>query len=219
MMHSRDGVSWSYVGDNRFKFGLDRSAFIAKGPMGGEPIPSEFKVPSTAPETWNSGMTAAVRGYVVRGDKIIMYAFGTRARHGQPAAGKDNGAGGEIRRMTLRIDGWASLVTDTAKWSGGKATTVPLVVPKGTNCLRLNGQTGVGGRVAVGIATAAGMELPGVGLNESIALVGDSVEHIMAWRLHGKNLQHLEGSQVVLKLLLSDARLYSFAFASCLGMQ
>ena len=215
IMHSHDGVDWSYLGDDRFKFGRDRSAFIEKGPMGGLPVPNELQVPSNAPETWNSGMTAAVRGYVVRGDQIIMYAFGTRARHGQPGAGKENGAGGEIRRMTLRVDGWAALATDAAKWSGGTATTVSFVVPNGTNCLRLNGQTGVAGRIAVGIATPDGRELPGIGLNESIALVGDSVHHIMAWRSHGRNLEHLDGSQVVLKLLLSDARLYSFAFCRC----
>ena len=106
-------------------------------------------------------MGAVVRGYVVRGSKIVMYAFGTRRRHGQAAAGRADGAGGEIRRMTLRVDGWSSLGTDTAKWSGGTAATVPLKVPAGTNCLRVNAVTGVGGRLVIGLSNIAGQDLPG----------------------------------------------------------
>ena len=216
IMHSKDhGLTWKYIGDDRFAHGEDRSAFLAKGPMGGLPIPNEMEVPSLDPETWNSGMTAAVRGYVVRRDQIVMYAWGTRGRHGQPACGNANGCGGEIRRMTLRIDGWASLATDTAKWSGGTATTILLAVPRGASCLQINAQTGVGGQIAIGLLDTAGVALPGLGLNASIPFVGDSVTHIMAWQAHGLNLKHLAGTQVALELMLSDAKLFSFAFASC----
>ena len=44
IMHSRDGIQWHYLGDERFAFGLDRSAFLAKGPMGGLPIPNEVSI-------------------------------------------------------------------------------------------------------------------------------------------------------------------------------
>ena len=44
IMHSRDGIQWHYLGDEPFAFGLDRSAFLAKGPMGGLPIPNEVSI-------------------------------------------------------------------------------------------------------------------------------------------------------------------------------
>ena len=39
----------------------------------------------------------------------------------------------------------------------------------------------------------------------------------MAWRSHGSGLAHLAGTAVRLHLVLSDAQLYSFAFASCVA--
>ena len=66
LLHSREGKQWSYVND-------DRAPWLPRGPQAGPPTYSPTAVPGPdEPQCWRESMTAAVRGYVVRGDTIHM---------------------------------------------------------------------------------------------------------------------------------------------------
>ena len=102
LAHSRDGKRWSYIGGTHAANAThpadgDRRPWIARSSCG-LPVNSLERVPDGA--SWACSIVDTVRGFVVRGDEIWLYVFGSKARHGQAIAGT-----GEIRRFTLRLDG------------------------------------------------------------------------------------------------------------------
>jgi hypothetical protein len=144
LLHSRDGRSWSYIGG-------DRSAFFGLGRGGGPPAQSNTATPgANDPRTWRESMALLVRGLAVRGDRIFMYGFGCRCRHNQDDSTVAEGGGGMIRRLSLRLDGFASIGDSKKQYDApGTFVTRPQIM-QGERLL-VNVVVANGGGIAVGI--------------------------------------------------------------------
>ncbi len=122
------------------------------------------------------------------------------------ATGRDQPA--QLRRYTLRIDGFVSL---HAPLAGGELLTKPL-----TFCgrqLALNYSTSAAGTIQVEIQDADGKPIRGYSLAEAQELYGDALEQPVTWK-SGSDLSKLAGRPVRLRFVLKDADLYSFRFRS-----
>ena len=100
----------------------------------------------------------------------------------------------QLRRATLRIDGFVSL-----KALEGEFTTKPLLIGKN---LYLNYSTSAAGSVRVMVLDEQGKPIPGYGCE----LYGDAIEAFCS------NLQPLQGKKARLQFTLKDADLYSLRF-------
>jgi hypothetical protein len=109
-----------------------------------------------------------------------------------------------IERLLLRMDGFASV---NAPHAGGSLLTKPLKLSGGT--LQLNYSTSAAGGVRVELLDMNGRPLPGYALADCPEIIGDEIEHTVAWK-DGVSLDALAGQVVRLRFVLHDADLYSF---------
>jgi hypothetical protein len=120
--------------------------------------------------------------------------------------GYRRGKGNQVRRYTLRVDGFASA---HAPLSGGELVTKPLVF-EGSQ-LVLNFATSAAGAVRVEIQDPEGKPIPGFALDEFPEIYGDSIERTVRWSA-GRHAGAVAGRPVRLRFELKDADLYSFKF-------
>ncbi len=111
-----------------------------------------------------------------------------------------------IERLLLRTDGFASV---NAPWVGGEMITKPFVF-KGEK-LEINYRTSAPGFVRIEIQDADGVPIPGFTLGECPEIIGDEIEHIVAWH-QGPDVSRLGGEPVRLRFVMKDADLFSFRF-------
>ncbi len=116
------------------------------------------------------------------------------------------GQSSELRRYTLRIDGFVSV---QAPWSGGELLTRPLVF-RG-NKLFVNFSTSAAGGMRVEIQDDEGRPLPGFGMADCPEIFGDALERPVVWK-PGSDLAKLAGRSVRLRFELRDADLYALRF-------
>jgi hypothetical protein len=110
-----------------------------------------------------------------------------------------------IRRHTLRIDGFVSIHAGHR----GQFLTKPLIF-RGKE-LTLNFTTSAGGHLRVELQDPQGQPFPGFALADSDELFGDTLERVATWK--GKaDVSSLAGRPVCLRMVMSDADLYSFRF-------
>ncbi|MBC8290026.1 MAG: hypothetical protein H8E37_06890 [Planctomycetes bacterium] len=113
---------------------------------------------------------------------------------------------GQLRRYTLRLDGFASL---NASLKGGTAVTKPLVFQG--DRLEINFSTSAGGSLRVEIQDGDGKAKPGFAMSDCHLLYGDQIDRVVSWK-SGTNVSQLAGKPVRLRFELKDADLYSFQF-------
>ena len=113
---------------------------------------------------------------------------------------------GQLRRYTLRLDGFASL---GAPLKGGTALTKPLVFEG--DRLEINFSTSAGGSMRVEVQDTQGKPIPGFMLDDCHLQYGDQLDRIVSWK-SGTDVSKLEGKPVRLRFELKDADLYSFRF-------
>jgi hypothetical protein len=113
----------------------------------------------------------------------------------------------QVRRVTLRADGFASL---HAPELGGELLTPPLVFAGRT--LRLNYSTSATGSVRVEILNSFGRSVAGHTLQASAEIFGDEIDRAVAWG-ERTDVSALAGQPVRLRFVMRDADLYSFRFA------
>ncbi|MHC4879992.1 MAG: hypothetical protein ACYTGL_26370 [Planctomycetota bacterium] len=113
---------------------------------------------------------------------------------------------GQLRRYTLRQDGFASL---NASLEGGTALTKPLAFEG--DRLEINFSTSAGGLLRVEIQDADGNAKPDFAMSDCNLLYGDQIDRVVSWKA-GTNVSQLAGQSVRLKFELKDADLYSFRF-------
>lgn len=111
-----------------------------------------------------------------------------------------------LQRLTLRLDGFASLHAD---YAGGEMTTKPFIFTG--KALHLNLSTGAAGSVAVEIQDAEGKPLPGYTLDDCKAISYDSIDRVIDWKA-GSDVSALTGKPVRLRWVLKDADVFSFRF-------
>jgi len=117
------------------------------------------------------------------------------------------GTSSELRRYTLRIDGFVSV---RAPMAGGEMLTRPLLFQG--KCLVLNFATSAAGGIRVELQTPEGKPIEGFTLADSDEIFGDSLERTVTWK-GGADVAKLAGSPVRLRFVLKDADLYSIRFA------
>jgi len=116
------------------------------------------------------------------------------------------GADAEIRRYTLRLDGFVSA---SAPLCGGELVTKPLVFDGGH--LDLNLETSAAGDVQVEVQDPGGTPVPGYALSDCPPIFRDAIDHRVHWA-GGCDLRPLSGKPVRLRFALRDADLYAFQF-------
>ena len=115
-------------------------------------------------------------------------------------------ATGHVQRMTLRLDGFASV---HAPYAGGQMVTKPLTF-RGRQ-LEINYSTSAAGSIRVELQRGDGSPITGYSLAECVEMTGDSIEQMVQWR--GKsNLNDVSGQSIRLKFAMKDADLYSLRF-------
>ena len=117
-----------------------------------------------------------------------------------------------LERMTVRMDGFASLRAD---YKGGEMVTKPFIF-EGTDLI-LNFSTSAAGSIRIEVQDLHGHPVPGFALEDSPLIFGDEVEHTVSWdRGHPKairdTLNRIVGKPVRLRIVMRDADLYSLRF-------
>jgi hypothetical protein len=178
-MSSRDGITFKRWGE----------AFIRPGPR-----QSRSWVYGDNFTFW--GMVETPSEVEDAPDEISMYAVD----------GYWEGTYSEVRRYTLRVDGFVSA---NAPLAGGELVTRPMVFQGGN--LTVNAETSAAGGIRVEIQDEAGKPIPGYGLADCPAIMCDSLRHTVRWN-GGGDVRGLAGRPIRLRFRLSDADLYAFQF-------
>lgn len=155
--------------------------------------------------TWNYGHLYTAWGMVETAPRI----------EGMPnelsiyaTEGSWTGTAAQLRRYTLRIDGFASV---SAAMPGGELRTKVLTFTGQE--LALNMATSIAGSVQVEIQDVDGKPIEGFTLKDCPPIFGNSIERIVHW--NGKSdVSTLTGKPVRLRIILKDADLYSLRFRS-----
>ena len=120
--------------------------------------------------------------------------------------GKWIGTSSQLRRYTMRIDGFVSI---NAPLSGGELVTKPLVFDGDE--MVINFSSSAAGGVQVEIQSESGEPIEGFTLADCPPVFGDSIERKVNW-LDSSSLGKLTGQPVRLRFVCKDADLYSFRF-------
>lgn len=159
-----------------------------------------FIRPGLDPRNWTSRAKYPAKGIVQTGPEELSIYIYELIDHGP----RDM----RVRRMTLRLDGFASL---NAGSDTGEMLTKPLVFSG--NRLVLNHVTAGDGSIWVEVQDAVGNPIPGFTLADSQSLNGDNLEGIMSWT-GGADVSALAGQTVRLRFVLKDADIYTLRFVS-----
>lgn len=116
------------------------------------------------------------------------------------------GNSSELRRYTLRLDGFVSV---SAPFAGGELVTKPLTFTG--NRLTLNFSTSAAGSIRVELQNPDGKPIPGFSLADCPEIFGDELDRPVAWKGEG-NLGDLAGQPVRIRFAMRDADLFSFKF-------
>ncbi len=153
-----------------------------------------FIRPGADQHNWAARSNVPAMGVIPTGNNE-MSVFVTRA-YGSPDI--------FMERMTLRVDGFASL---HARYDEGFVITKPVVL-NGSSFL-LNYATSSIGYVQIVLLDEEGKEIPGYGLANAIKMQGDRIDEKITW-LGDKTLKELAGKTVRIKFVIRDADVYSF---------
>ena len=116
------------------------------------------------------------------------------------------GVSTDIRRYTLRMDGFVSA---SASAEGGEFVTRPFVFQGGN--LTINFESSAAAGIRVELLEADGKPIEGFTLDDCPEIFGDSIRHTVRWK-RGGDVRSLEGRPVRLRFALRDADLYAFQF-------
>jgi len=112
----------------------------------------------------------------------------------------------ELRRYTLRLDGFASL---HAPYEGGTFVSKPLTFSG--NRLTLNFSTSAAGGLKVQLEQRDGQPYPGFSLLDCREIIGDEIARNVLWT-DGADVSTLAGKVVRIRIFMKDAELYSLKF-------
>lgn len=111
-----------------------------------------------------------------------------------------------FRRYTLRMDGFVSV---NASLSGGEILTRPLEAMG--DRLTLNFSTSAAGSIRVELQDKAGDPIENYTLEDCDEVIGDEINRSVTWN-GNSSIDHLTGSPLRLRIVLSDADLYALQF-------
>lgn len=157
-----------------------------------------FLRPDLDPESWTDRNSYLAWGMPQTGEHELSVYW--CEHNGHP--------GLRIRRGTLRLDGFASihatgkgpgeLLTKTFTFNGSK--------------LEINFATSAAGTMLFELCDEHGQAIPGYALADSEVLYGNEIAHTVRWPGQKKDLRHLAGKPVRLRVRMHDADLYAMRF-------
>jgi hypothetical protein len=181
-MSSRDGT----------KFHRWNEAFLRPGPE--------------RPETWHYGhqyiawhLVETKSSLAGAADELSLYATESYW----------HGKGSEVRRYTLRLDGFVSVNGSTD--DGNELVTKPMKFAGAR--LTFNFATSAAGSLKVELQKPDGSPYDGFALSESDLIFGDTIDRTVTWGGRS-DVSRLQGKPVRMRVVLNDADLYSFQFTS-----
>ena len=151
----------------------------------------------------------------VYGDHFVFWGIVETRSHMQDAPnalslyateGYWEGVSTDIRRYTLRMDGFVSA---SASAEGGEFVTRPFVFQGGN--LTINFESSAAAGIRVELLEAEGKPIEGYTLDDCPEIFGDSIRHTVRWK-RGCDVRSLEGRPVRLRFALRDADLYACQF-------
>ena len=111
-----------------------------------------------------------------------------------------------LRRYSLRVDGFVSL---QAPLAGGEFVSKPFTFAG--RALSLNFATSAAGTLRIELQDEAGQPLPGFALADADPLFGDTLDRKASWG-DRTDVSALAGRVIRMRVVMSDADLYSFQF-------
>lgn len=111
-----------------------------------------------------------------------------------------------LERYSMRLDGFAAL---HAGYDGGEMVTKPFTFSGDE--LEINYATSAAGSLRFEIQDASGEPIPGYTLEDSREIIGDQISRVVTWQ-GGPSVAELMGQPVRLRVVLADAKLFSFRF-------
>jgi hypothetical protein len=155
-----------------------------------------FVRPGIGLKNWASRTNYPARNVVQTSDtEMSLYI---NANYGSP----DN----EVRRLTLRLDGFASL---HAPYAGGTFVSKPLIFSG--KKLSLNFSTSAAGGLKVQMEQIDGKPYPGFSMLDCREIIGDEIARDVVW-YDGTDVSSLAGKIVRIRISMKDAELYSLKF-------
>ncbi|MBI3462618.1 MAG: hypothetical protein HY000_06085 [Planctomycetes bacterium] len=155
-----------------------------------------FVRPGIGPANWVSRTNYPACGIVQTGPaEMSIYV---QRNYGQKTA--------HLERLALRLDGFASV---HAPYKGGEVLTRPLRFTGKE--LEINYASSAAGGIRVEIQEADGKPLPGFALDDCPEIIGDEIEHVVAWK-GGSDVGKIARRTVRLRFVMKDADLYSIRF-------
>jgi hypothetical protein len=165
-------------------------------------------------DRWDASYHTCAASAIRYGDEIRLYYAGANYTHGSPClystqyedgtpTGRQTKQTSSIGLVTWKLDRFVSV---DGPAEGGVLTTVPVTFSG--KRLEINAATKAAGSVVVEICDAAGKPLPGF---TSDPFSGDNLRHVVTFQGRS-DVAGLAGKPIVLRLHLSSAEFYSFAF-------
>lgn len=159
-------------------------------------FPEGFLVPGIGPENWSSRTNYPARNLVQTGPSEM--SFYVTQSYGQPTI--------HFRRYSLRLDGFSAA---TAPYTGGELVTKPFTFAGKE--LSLNFATSAAGGITVELQDANGKPIPGYAAADAVETIGNEIDRVVRWKA-GPDVSSLAGKPVRMRLVMKDAKLYSFQF-------
>ena len=183
-----------------FKAAKDCSDAVFLTSRGGNRYDRTFMEPLVRPgiglQNWVSRTNYPARNIIQTG-KTEMSLY-VNANNATPDA--------ELRRYTLRLDGFASL---HAPYKGGTFVSKPLTFSG--RKLSLNFSTSAAGGLKVQLEQLDGTPYPGFALDDCKEIIGDETARDVWWT-NGSDVSSLSEKPVRLRMVMHDADLYSLKF-------
>ena len=166
-------------------------------------------------DQWDASYQVTAARAIDVGDEVWLYYAGANYTHGTPALYRTEFETGESTGRTTRFTSSIGLVT----WKrdrfvsvdgpaeGGTLTTVPVRFEG--DRLEINARTAENGSVVVELCDAVGRPIEEFA--PSNAFIGDALRHVVTFGGQS-DVSRLSGAPVVLRFVLHNAELYSFAF-------
>ena len=147
-------------------------------------------------ENWTSRTNYPTLNVIQTGPEEM--SFFVQRGYGQP----DH----HLSRFSLRLDGFASL---HAGYTGGEMVTKPFLFTGSE--LEINYASSAIGSLRFELQDEVGHPIPGYTLDESREIIGDQIARVVAWD-KGADVSPLAGKTVRMRVVLTDADLFSFQF-------
>ena len=152
--------------------------------------------PGIGIQNWVSRTNYPARNFVPTGEsEMSLYV---NANYATPDS--------ELRRYTLRLDGFASL---HAPYFGGTFVSKSLTFTGSR--LSLNFSTSAAGGMKVQLEQIDGMPYPGFALDDCREIIGDEIARDVWWT-NGTDVSSLAGKIVRIRIAMNDADLFSLKF-------